>query len=150
MMSRICKHCKCVFLPCSPSRICRECEFQKMALRSLCAKERASRPKKKYKCPTDKIKARDYGLKRKYGISLENFNARYTEQDGKCAICKCPIEASGQQTHVDHSHVTGRVRALLCSGCNYRLGIIECLGDRLSAFTDYLKKYDPLYEPAKI
>lgn len=49
------------------------------------------------------------------------FEAMYFEQDGKCAIPVCRREAKV----VDHDHVTGIVRGLLCQGCNVALGFLE-------------------------
>jgi hypothetical protein len=39
------------------------------------------------------------------------------KQQGLCAICK-----AAPAVHVDHDHVTGAVRALLCFNCNGGLG----------------------------
>ncbi|HDY87912.1 MAG TPA: hypothetical protein ENH82_07355, partial [bacterium] len=46
------------------------------------------------------------------------------EQGGVCAICRKP-ERNCRPLAVDHSHVTGQVRSLLCVNCNTELGIIE-------------------------
>lgn len=47
-------------------------------------------------------------------------------QGGKCANpgCVTPL-GPGTATHVDHCHVTGKVRALLCHGCNTSLGLLR-------------------------
>ena len=61
--------------------------------------------------------SRSYHLKRRYGITAEEADAMLAEQGGRCAICEvAPAE------HVDHDHVTGKVRALLCFNCNGGLG----------------------------
>lgn len=45
-----------------------------------------------------------------------------TQQGGTCAICKRPIDLSahGHKSDmiVDHDHHTGRIRGVLCRGCN--------------------------------
>ncbi len=61
--------------------------------------------------------SRTYHLKRRYGISAEDADAMLAAQGGLCAICRVAPAA-----HVDHDHVTGAVRALLCFGCNGGLG----------------------------
>ena len=59
-------------------------------------------------------------LQRKYGISLADYDILLNKQDGVCLIC-------GQKDldkflAVDHCHETGRIRGLLCNGCNSGLG----------------------------
>lgn len=54
-------------------------------------------------------------------MDKQMFEAMYFEQDGKCAIPSCPREA----VSVDHCHTTGRVRGLLCQGCNVAIGFLE-------------------------
>lgn len=45
----------------------------------------------------------------------------YLEQHGRCAICHRPEMEVGR-LHLDHNHVTGRVRGLLCRDCNWGIG----------------------------
>jgi hypothetical protein len=61
--------------------------------------------------------ARTYHLTRRYGISADEADLMLEAQGGLCAICKVAPAA-----HVDHDHVTGAVRALLCFNCNGGLG----------------------------
>src|SRR5687767_14226869 len=66
---------------------------------------------------------RERDLRSRYGISVADFWALFDEQRGACAICREPF---GERTpEMDHSHVTGRIRGLLCRGCNRQLGLIE-------------------------
>jgi Recombination endonuclease VII len=62
------------------------------------------------------------------------FDAMYFEQDGKCAITSCYREA----VSVDHDHATGKVRGLVCQGCNVALGFVEDAAWLDCAF-DYLR-----------
>jgi hypothetical protein len=57
-------------------------------------------------------------LMKLYGISLAEYNEMFEDQKGRCAIC----EEHYPVLCVDHCHVTGRVRKLLCSCCNASLG----------------------------
>lgn len=69
---------------------------------------------------------RDRQYKKRYGISLDDYNKLLKEQNGECKICKTTI--SGPKTNnfaVDHDHSTGEVRGLLCSRCNGALGWYE-------------------------
>lgn len=60
---------------------------------------------------------RNYHLRHRYGITVDDFDHMFAEQDGVCAICRAAPAA-----HVDHDHDTGRVRGLLCFNCNGALG----------------------------
>jgi len=62
-------------------------------------------------------------LKRNYGISIEDFDAMYEEQEGKCKICGSEKPKGRGGFHVDHCHQSGAVRGLLCTSCNMMLGL---------------------------
>lgn len=60
---------------------------------------------------------------REYGLTHEEFLALLETQGGVCAICGNGETAKGiRQLSVDHDHVTGQVRGLLCNRCNPMLG----------------------------
>jgi hypothetical protein len=89
----------------------------------------------------DVYKARNL---RKFGITLDQFNAAMKAQGGVCAICKRPsktLHASGKvkDLAVDHDHETGRFRGLLCTSCNNGLGRFKDSPDLLAAAIAYLK-----------
>lgn len=63
----------------------------------------------------------------------------FAEQEGKCAICKKPEETS--TIHIDHSHHTGRVRALLCKKCNLGLGYFVENTKVMQEAVAYLKRF---------
>ena len=69
---------------------------------------------------------RGWYLKRKYGITLEDYEEMVEAQLGVCAICAGPPLNKGRgdvaMFDVDHNHDTGEVRALLCAMCNRGLG----------------------------
>lgn len=71
--------------------------------------------------PEVKARERDGHLRRKFGITLETYEAMLSEQGGRCAICRRP-PTEGISLHVDHEHGTNRVRGLLCFKCNNALG----------------------------
>ncbi len=70
----------------------------------------------------------DYDFQ-KYGVTLEWYRAQEAKQLGLCAICGQPetVKRSGvvRRLCVDHNHITGAVRGLLCTTCNTRLGLHE-------------------------
>ncbi len=74
-----------------------------------------------------------------YGISLNDYNRMFQIQGGRCAICLKHQSDVKKSLAVDHHHKTGKVRALLCPGCNMVLGMIEVHGHKVF---DYLKKHE--------
>ena len=78
-------------------------------------------------------------LKRKYGLTPEEFEELLTAQGDGCAICGKP-----NPDNVDHDHVTGRVRGILCWNCNVGVGQFEDDVERLVAATIYLDRDDEL------
>ena len=63
---------------------------------------------------------RDRLLRKKYGITLEQFEAILSHQHGQCGICREFLPGK-KRMFVDHDHTTGAVRGILCWTCNYRL-----------------------------
>lgn len=84
--------------------------------------------------------ARSCSLKRKYGITLADFDRMYDEQAGCCAACEVPIPRRGKGTQVDHCHETGRVRGLLCIPCNTNLGYYDEDVDRIRGLLRYAEE----------
>lgn len=60
-------------------------------------------------------------LKKLYGLTESAYDDLLRAQAGVCAICRT-VCGTGRRLAVDHCHVTGRVRGLLCSNCNQALG----------------------------
>jgi hypothetical protein len=75
--------------------------------------------------------------KSKYGITLEQYDYMLEVQKGQCLVCG-GINADGKKLSVDHDHVTGRVRGLLCSGCNLALGNVKESVSTLLGLARYL------------
>lgn len=70
-------------------------------------------------------KFRDRRLRKVYGISLNDYETLLKKQNGRCAICRRPATDFKRKLAVDHCHKTGRIRGLLCAGCNAYLGRIQ-------------------------
>lgn len=77
-------------------------------------------------------------LLRSFGLTIEDFDRMFEDQCGVCAICHQPETTVDnrwagagvrvRRLSVDHDHVTGQVRGLLCMKCNTRLGYFEKYG----------------------
>jgi hypothetical protein len=75
---------------------------------------------KQRRCPTCRPTFLAHARLNKYGISQPEVDWLFATQDGLCALC-----LDAQATAVDHDHITGRVRGLLCRPCNGALEAIE-------------------------
>jgi hypothetical protein len=91
-------------------------------------------------------KIRDKRREEQYGYTPEQFDALRLKQGGGCAICGTTRIVNGRwksddglDLHVDHDHVTGAVRGLLCNRCNVALGLLDDDPDRLQQAAEYLK-----------
>ena len=109
---RVCSQCG-VYKPLSQFHKHRSCLYGVEPICKQCRLEKRREYARKY---PERIRMVD--LKAKYGITLEDYNAMYERQCGRCAICGA---AEGKLV-VDHNHKTGKVRELLCHLCNAMIG----------------------------
>jgi hypothetical protein len=65
---------------------------------------------------------RAHALMSRFGITLDDYDAMLVKQDGKCAICDVPQGELKRPLYVDHCHLTGIIRGLLCRVCNLGVG----------------------------
>lgn len=92
--------------------------------------------------PERKKWIRDWTLRDKYGISLEDYEAMKVAQENRCAICARVFgKEKGSVANVDHCHTTGRVRGLLCGDCNRGIGLMGDDAARVRSAAGYLERY---------
>ncbi len=61
-------------------------------------------------------------IMRMYKLNIDDFNKMLFEQKEKCAICDIkPTDT----LCIDHNHITGKIRGLLCRKCNMAMGILK-------------------------
>ena len=67
---------------------------------------------------------RERTLREAYNMTPEDYDELLEKQNGCCAICKTQDSGHNMTEHllVDHDHITGEVRGLLCCNCNWLLG----------------------------
>jgi len=73
---------------------------------------------------------------KRYGINEAYFDNLMKIQDNACAICRRPFPLAKEARpviNVDHDHLTGQVRGLLCTRCNHGIGL---LGDSVKMLKD--------------
>lgn len=139
-------------------RICRECKEPKLlemfhkdkqnpsGLRTICKSCASTYNKRACKNPKYEKQARNRHLKRKYNISEQDYIALLSNQKGVCAICNKAETSTTSKTKpvsrlaVDHCHVTGRVRGLLCRHCNTAIGLFRESGHVLNQAIQYLER----------
>lgn len=85
-----------------------------------------------------KVCARWEDINRLYGVSRQEYEKMFFEQDGKCAICKKP---SLRKLHVDHCHATGKARALLCFTCNSGIGMFGDDENLILRAAEYIRSF---------
>lgn len=77
-------------------------------------------------------------LKRRFGLTIEEYNALVEMSDGLCGICRQP-ESRDRRLSLDHDHQTGAIRGFLCSKCNLLLGNAGDDADLLERAINFLK-----------
>lgn len=91
-------------------------------------------------------KARDYQRKhalhinlRRKGLTLKDYERVLKKQGLTCAICKGSPDGKWKKYNIDHCHETGKIRGLLCKGCNQGLGLFHDNAKLLIRASKYLK-----------
>jgi hypothetical protein len=80
-------------------------------------------------------------------MSYADYLNKLEQQGYVCAVCQKEetlTDRAGdvRRLSVDHNHVTGKVRGLLCGRCNLALGNIQDSIPTLKAAITYLEKYN--------
>lgn len=126
---------------------CKECRNNARKIRYWSNPEKQRERVKKYRDSLTKeqrYKAnRNTKLKQAYGLTHEQVEEMKRLQDYKCYVCsKEESEAGSKGLVVDHNHITGQVRKLLCGPCNTALGL---LNEDIGIFTsliEYVKEHN--------
>lgn len=102
------------------------------------AKRRPSRAKRNPEKHKETMRRGNY--RRWYGITLDDYARLLETQDGRCAICGGMDPGGGfKNFSVDHDHITGQLRGLLCVSCNRGLGLFHDDPVRLESAIQYLR-----------
>ncbi len=132
-----------------PRPECKKCtnDYHKKYRKTETGFAATKRAVKKYMSSPEKVKnsqdnKADWARFNKYGITREIYDAKRKAQNYCCQICKKHESSATYGLVVDHDHITGKVRDLLCSNCNKVVGFIEEDFDAAVKLADYLKKYE--------
>jgi hypothetical protein len=72
-------------------------------------------------------------VRHKYKLSEKQYTMMLSQQHHCCDICRHPFVRT---PHVDHCHLTNKVRGLLCKKCNTAIGL---LGDDVAMLKQAIK-----------
>ena len=132
-------------------RTCMTCGVEKNILEFYMRDKKTGRRHSACKeCDKARVKARHQAnpertrnndLKRNYGITLQEHQEMYKNQNGVCAICKGEGDGKWKKLCVDHDHKTGKVRQLLCRNCNMVLGQVGDNANLLEEMIKYLQNH---------
>jgi hypothetical protein len=87
------------------------------------------------------VRARTQGLKKRYGLTVEQYKVLLAKQKGRCPICQKLLKDEGKYQAIDHCHKTRIVRGILCRGCNFGLGVFKSVAN-LERALEYLKSLE--------
>ena len=87
-------------------------------------------------------RGKSHRLKKKFGITIHDYEAMLAAQMGKCALCGRTLDGS-KQIDVDHCHATGKVRGILHSRCNRLIACAEDSIPKLKRAIAYLQAHSP-------
>lgn len=87
--------------------------------------------------PEYKEKARQ---RQRNGFSQKDADTLLHKQGGVCPICGTDNPGKNGW-HMDHCHVSGKVRGMLCSNCNRGLGHFKDSNDILYRAIKYLRRF---------
>lgn len=79
---------------------------------------------------------------KRHGITEDDYEIKLNSQNGCCAICGGEPGGRWGTFHVDHDHITGKVRGLLCDSCNLGIGKFYDNPALMRKAAEYLDLYD--------
>lgn len=78
---------------------------------------------------------------KRYGITRQQYDQMFVEQKGLCKICQKIPSGRWDELCIDHDHVTGKVRGLICHNCNVGIGNFFDDPLLLEKAAEYLRKH---------
>lgn len=101
--------------------------------------------------PRNHTAQRVYYLKRQYGITTEDYDRMLAAQNGCCAVCGSDSPGDGRKHYfdIDHNHVTGKIRGLLCRPCNIAVGCLKESVDTAMSVAAYLVQFETVLTTVK-
>ena len=102
------------------------------------------RHKKRYADPSYRRQVKDWGVRKLYGISLEEYEKRLAGQNNLCAICGELMDGEGATSRapvLDHCHKEKRLREFVHQSCNRGIGYFGDDPEKLRRAAAYLERH---------
>ena len=77
----------------------------------------------------------------KYNMTIGDLLVMKESQKGKCKICNKSEEELNEALYIDHCHISGKVRHLLCRFCNSALGFAKDDPTIIQNMLNYINEY---------
>lgn len=87
-----------------------------------------------------RARSRTYKRLKVYGLTEKAYDELLLAQEFACAVCRQPSPGSKNDWHIDHCHITGRVRGVLCHHCNQLLANAKDNIKTLNSAIRYLRR----------
>jgi hypothetical protein len=120
-------------------------------VKELAAQDRLNYPEKYDKWRKDYYErnAKDINTRaicRYHGLEIDTYEAMFEDQNHKCFICgkeeTRKLRGKVMRLCIDHNHLTGKIRSLLCHDCNSGLGKFYDSPDLLTKAAIYLMDHE--------
>jgi hypothetical protein len=150
--TKICTHCLCEksvndfgrYRNGNPLPHCRKCENKKARNCRLKKPEVYRRTTRRYYNKNKGFDKKKRNLWQKCwskGITVKQYLEMFRSHNGCCDICGVPNLELKRNLAIDHDHITGKIRGLLCINCNMALGGFRDNPEILEKAISYLKKH---------
>lgn len=93
---------------------------------------------------TIKKRTRRTDLFKYWGISEQQFDTMLNSQNGTCAICDKTMSSPFKSLCIDHDHITGTFRGILCDSHNRALGLLGDSIENLKKCIRYIRNHEKI------
>src|SRR6266851_5208740 len=143
LLRRRCRRCQKVHECAEHRRICKVCDAKRVALWAKNNKEKINSRQAIWRAKNP-LKHLEYRLRgSEYRFSEKEIERILTWKTGtRCRVCGKRMKKIGKGWNdgcIDHNHKTGKFRGIICSRCNWVLGILEESIKLINALKRYLK-----------
>lgn len=138
---KICNECKDE-LPATPEYFHRRTSSL-CGIRGTCKKCLSKNVNKKEKAKqyiiTHKKERESARIKRNHNLSLNEYNIMLEKQNNNCCICGETLKTGSGGRAIDHCHISGRIRGIVCQPCNVTMGLLKENTETLQSMITYLE-----------